>query len=83
MAKTFRRSKLQAIGCAEATADLRALPASHAAACGPGEHFFIRRDGRVMGCRRDCTDAKDCPEGSACKNLGSAPGGPIDEPFCD
>jgi hypothetical protein len=83
MAKTFRHGKFEAIGCAEVPGDLRSLPASKPAACPPEEHFFIRRDGRVIGCRRDCAETKDCPQGSSCASIGSAPGGPIDEPFCD
>jgi hypothetical protein len=83
MAQTFRRSKFEAIGCATASGDLHSLPASQPAACPPDQHFFVRRDGRVIGCRPDCVDDKDCPAGSSCASFGSAPGGPIDEPFCD
>jgi hypothetical protein len=83
MAQTFRHSTFEGSGCAATPGDLRSLPASKPAACPSEEHFFIRHDGRVIGCRRDCATAKDCPDGSSCGSVGSAPGGPIDEPFCD
>jgi hypothetical protein len=83
MAQTFRRAKLEQVGCADGAADIGLLPAGIPDGCAPEEHFFIRRDGRVIGCRRDCASTQDCPEGSSCSAWGSAPGGPTDEPFCD
>jgi hypothetical protein len=83
MAKAFRRSRFETVGCADAGGGIGSLPPSQPAGCPPDEHFFIRRDGRVVGCRPDCVEAKDCPMGSSCASFGSAPGGPIDEPFCD
>jgi hypothetical protein len=59
------------------------LPDSAAVECPAGEFFFVRRDGHVSGCHRDCTSSADCPSGSACESTGSVPGGPIEEPFCE
>ncbi len=83
MAQTSRRAKFEQAGCADGAADIGVLPASAPADCAPEEHFFIRRDGRVIGCRPDCTSTQDCPQGSSCSSWGSAPGGPTDDLFCD
>jgi hypothetical protein len=49
----------------------------------PGEFFFLRRDGRISGRHRDCALPADCPDGSSCKSIGTAPGGPVEEQFCE
>lgn len=82
-AMAFRRLAVEQAGCADVASEPADLPASAAPGCAPGEHFFIRRDGWIVGCRRDCVRAQDCEPGRSCSSVGSAPGGPIDEPFCD
>jgi len=82
-AMVYRRDLIGAAGCAHATPDVNALPASALATCGPGEFFFVRRDGHVSGCRRECALPSDCPAGTRCAPTGAAAGGPIDERFCE
>jgi hypothetical protein len=82
-AMVYRHELLGAAGCAHAFVDPLALPTSAIAECPPGEYFFVRRDGHVSGCHRDCSLRADCPEGSSCTATGSAAGGPIDEHFCE
>lgn len=82
-AMVFRAEPFASTGCAHAGDDSRELPLAVAIECPPGEHFFVRRDGHVSGCHRDCTVTADCPDGSSCKSEGSAAGGPIDERFCE
>jgi hypothetical protein len=79
----FRAELIASVGCTHAGGDARTLPPSVPAPCRPGEYFFVRRDGHVSGCHRDCTFPTDCPVGTSCKSVGSAAGGPIDEPFCE
>jgi hypothetical protein len=82
-AMVFRAEMIGAAGCAHAAAALGQLPPSASPDCPPGEFFFLRRDGRISGCHRDCTLPSDCPAGSSCKSVGTAPGGPVDENFCE
>jgi hypothetical protein len=77
------RMSLEAIGCEDVRAALAALPPSDPVACPPDEHFFIRRDGWIAGCHADCATSADCPRGSSCSSIGSSPGGPIEEAFCE
>ncbi len=77
------RAALEAIGCEDVRADLGALPPADLVACPPDEHFFIRRDGWIAGCHPDCATSADCPRGSSCSAIGSSPGGPIEEAFCE
>jgi hypothetical protein len=78
-----RQPAIAAAGCGDAVGRLGDLPPSHPANCAPQEFFFVRSDGRVAGCRRDCTNSRDCPTGTSCTAIGYAPGGPLDEPFCE
>jgi hypothetical protein len=80
-AMVYRAELMASVGCANAGSD--ALPHGARAECVPGEHFFVRRDGHVSGCRRECVVAADCADGSSCVAVGSAAGGPIDEHFCE
>lgn len=82
-ASVFRADLIASSGCAHAGGDATKLPDATPAQCPEGEHFFVRRDGHVSGCHRDCTLPADCPDGSRCASLGSAAGGPIDEQFCE
>jgi hypothetical protein len=82
-AANFGRAAIGSAGCGDLNGDVRDLPASALAGCAPGEHFFVRRDGHVSGCHRDCTTTDDCPAGAKCESTGSAAGGPVDEPFCE
>jgi hypothetical protein len=77
------RMALEAIGCESIHANLSALPPADLVSCPPDEHFFIRRDGWIAGCHSDCATAADCPRGSSCSAIGSSPGGPIEEAFCE
>jgi len=79
----LRRPAIESAGCENVAARLADLPQSRSADCAPREFFFVRRDGRVAGCRRDCTTSQDCPAGTSCTAVGYAPGGPLDEPFCE
>jgi hypothetical protein len=81
--QVFRAELIASAGCAHPGDAARNLPPSAPAPCRPGEHFFVRRDGHVSGCHRDCTVAADCPVGTSCTSVGSAAGGPIEEPFCE
>jgi len=82
-AMTGTRAALEAIGCENVTADPNALPPADPVTCPPDQHFFIRRDGWVAGCHADCATSDDCPKGSSCSSMGSSPGGPIEEAFCE
>lgn len=82
-AASARRPEIGSAGCNDVNGDLRELPASSRAQCPPDEHFFIRRDGRVSGCHPDCATSDDCPRWQSCTGIGTAAGGPIDEPFCE
>ena len=73
----------QIAGCDGVVGRLADLPPTHPADCPSGEFFFVRRDGRVAGCHRDCIQPGDCPSASSCTAVGSAPGGPTEEPFCE
>jgi hypothetical protein len=77
------RMSLEAIGCENVHADPSALPPADLVACPPDQHFFIRRDGWIAGCHSDCATSADCPKGSSCSSIGSSPGGPIEEAFCE
>lgn len=77
------RMSLEAIGCENVHADPAALPPADLVACRQAEHFFIRRDGWIAGCHPDCATSADCPRGSNCSSIGSSPGGPIEEAFCE
>jgi hypothetical protein len=79
----FRRTTYRQAGCEGVVLDTSAIPRAHLVTCPADQHFFVRSDGRVAGCHPDCTTNKDCPSGSTCWAIGSAPGGPIDEPFCE
>jgi len=79
----LRRPAIEAAGCASAAGRLADLPPGHPAECAPREFFFVRRDGRVVGCRRDCATSQDCPAGTSCTAIGYAAGGPLDQPFCE
>jgi hypothetical protein len=79
----MRRSAIESAGCEGAVGRLADLPPSRPANCGPQEFFFVRSDGHVSGCRRDCVGSQDCPAGTSCTAIGFAPGGPLDEPFCE
>jgi hypothetical protein len=81
-AMVYRHQLIASTGCAHA-GEAPKLPPGVAADCPPTEHFFVRQDGHVSGCHRDCTLPADCPGGSSCTGLGSAAGGPIDERFCE
>jgi hypothetical protein len=65
-----------------AVGDLHTLPPADPVTCPVDEHFFIRSDGWVVGCLPDCATSADCPAGYTCSGRGSAPGGPVDEAFC-
>lgn len=52
------------------------------APCGQGAFFFIRNDAKIVGCHVECVTAADCPAPQSCTGLGSAVGGPTDQPFC-
>jgi hypothetical protein len=82
-AMVFRAKLIASAGCAHPGGDARNLPLAVPAECPPGEHFFVRSDGHVSGCHRDCTVPADCPVGASCISEGSAADGPIDEPFCE
>jgi len=82
-AMVFRAELVASVGCTHAGGDARTLPPGVPVPCRPGEHFFVRRDGHVSGCHRDCTFPTDCPVGTSCNSVGSAAGGPIEEPFCE
>jgi len=82
-AQARRKEDFEAAGCEEVVAELATLPPADPIACPSNEHFFIRRDGRVSGCHPDCVTSADCPSGSSCTGVGSAPGGPIEEPYCE
>jgi hypothetical protein len=82
-AVVFRTERFASAGCVDPGADARSLPPGVRAECAPGEFFFVRQDGHVSGCHRDCAVPEDCPSGSSCTASGSAAGGPIDEPFCE
>jgi len=77
------RMSLEATGCENVHADPNALPPADLVACPPDQHFFIRRDGWIAGCHVDCATSADCPKGSSCSSIGSSPGGPIEEAFCE
>ena len=79
----LRRREIGSAGCSDLNGDMRDLPASAEIECGPDAHFFVRRDGRVSGCHHDCSSSDDCSAGEECNSIGSAAGGPIDEPFCE
>jgi hypothetical protein len=79
----FKTSMFEAAGCAGADEDSRPLPLAARFDCPIGSFFFVRQDGRVSGCRSTCTVSEDCGEGSMCSSVGSAAGGPIQEPFCE
>lgn len=82
-AASFLHDAFARTDCEDVAIDPSALAPAVSVECAAGEHFFIRRDGRVAGCRADCTTDADCPEGSRCVSIGSSPGGPIEEPFCE
>jgi hypothetical protein len=82
-ASVFRAELIASAGCAHAGGDSSKLPAAVPVECPTGEYFFMRRDGHVSGCHRDCALPADCPDGSRCASVGSAADGPIDEPFCE
>jgi hypothetical protein len=82
-AMVHRSQAIGAAGCSHVPAATASLPASVRAECSPGEYFFVRRDGHVSGCQRDCTFTSDCPSGKRCESTGTAAGGPIDEAFCE
>lgn len=77
------RVSLEAVGCESVHANAGALPPADPVVCPPDEHFFIRRDGWIAGCHPDCATSADCPRGSSCSAIGSSPGGPIEEAFCE
>jgi len=77
------RAAIESAGCESTAGQLAELPPSRPADCGAREFLFVRRDGRVAGCHRDCATSEDCPAGAACTGVGYAPGGPLDEPFCE
>jgi hypothetical protein len=79
----LRADLLASAGCAHAGDDLSKLPPAVAAVCPAGEHFFVRRDGHVSGCHRECALPADCPGGSLCASIGSVAGGPTDQSFCE
>jgi hypothetical protein len=70
-------------GCVRAADNAPPLPAAHRVDCPEGMFFFTRQDGHVSGCHPTCTVSDDCDEGSQCSSIGSAPGGPVLEPFCE
>ena len=78
----YRRPLFQVSGCDNHVAS-RSLPPAQASPCAADEHFFMRRDGHVSGCHPDCAADADCAHGTTCKSIGTAAGGPIDEPFCE
>jgi len=82
-AMVYRRELIGAAGCAHVAPEVDTLPASALAECAAGEFFFVRADGHVAGCRRECALASDCPAGTTCLSTGSAAGGPIDNRFCE
>jgi len=77
------RTALEAIGCENVQADPSTLPPVDLVACPRDQHFFIRRDGWIAGCHPDCATSADCPKGWSCSSIGSSPGGPIEEAFCE
>jgi hypothetical protein len=77
------RPALVSAGCGNAVGRAADLPPGRPAECAPREFFFVRRDGHVAGCHRDCATSQDCPTGTSCTAVGYAPGGPLDEPFCE
>jgi hypothetical protein len=77
------RLSLEAIGCEDVHANASALPPADPVGCPPDQHFFIRRDGWVAGCHPDCATSADCPKGSSCSSIGTSPGGPIEDAFCE
>ena len=81
-AVAYRRPLFQASGCDHVVAS-SSLPPAQPLPCPSDEHFFVRRDAHVSGCHPDCATDPDCPQGSTCKSIGTAAGGPIDEPFCE
>ncbi|HEY6461120.1 MAG TPA: hypothetical protein VIY73_13240 [Polyangiaceae bacterium] len=64
-------------------AELAPAKAGAAPRCATGEFFFIRGDGRIAGCRRECSTDGDCATGARCKGVGSSVGGPTEQPFCE
>ncbi len=80
---TFRAARFASAGCASSDVSLSNLPPAAAIECPPGEFFFVRQDGHLSGCHRDCTVSADCPAGSTCSSVGSAAGGPTEEQFCE
>ena len=81
-ALAYRNPLLQVSGCDHVVAS-SSLPPPQPSPCGADEHFFMRRDGHVSGCHPDCVGDPDCPHGTTCRSIGTAAGGPIDEPFCE
>jgi hypothetical protein len=77
------RESLEAIGCESVYANASALPPADPVVCPADQHFFIRRDGWIAGCHPDCATSADCPPGESCSSIGSSPGGPIEEAFCE
>lgn len=82
-AMVYRHDAIAAAGCSDVRPDLDALPTGEPIPCTEHEYFFVRRDGHVAGCHRDCTTSGDCPRGQSCSSTGSTAGGPIDERFCE
>jgi hypothetical protein len=73
-----------AAGCATApplpaSAPMRRKPE----ACEKGAFFFVRKDAKIVGCHLECSVPADCPPPQKCSGLGSAIGGPLDQPFCE
>ncbi|HEX8795176.1 MAG TPA: hypothetical protein VF765_29715 [Polyangiaceae bacterium] len=77
------RLVLEAIDCESVYANAGALPPADPVVCPADQHFFIRRDGWIAGCHPDCATSSDCHGGGSCSSIGSSPGGPIEEAFCE
>lgn len=79
-----RAQAFVAVGCGRAPllSAQKSSTLQKPAPCGQGAFFFIRNDAKIVGCHAECVTAADCPAPQSCTGLGSAVGGPTDQPFC-